>query len=189
MKISSAEFIKGIVGPDKALEDGRPQFAIVGRSNVGKSSVINSLTSQKGLARTSATPGRTQQINLFLINGSSYLVDLPGYGYAKVPTEVKETITELINWYIFMSGYHQEKVFIIIDAEIGPTRDDMDMLRALEEHRKEIVVIANKIDKMKRSEYEKQSKKNAALIGGHRIISYSAKKGIGVDELSAELYG
>ena len=89
MNITSARFIKGVVGPDENLEDGVPQIAFIGRSNVGKSSVINTLANQKGLAKTSSFPGRTQQINLFLINKSFYLVDLPGYGFAKASKDTR----------------------------------------------------------------------------------------------------
>src|SRR3989344_2302589 len=101
MQITSAEFVKGVVGEDEILTDGTPQIAFIGRSNVGKSSVINSLAQKKDLARTSAFPGRTQEINLFLINRSFYLVDLPGYGYAKMSKEKQFELQDLIAWYLF----------------------------------------------------------------------------------------
>lgn len=187
MKIKSAQFIKGIVGPDDSLRDGKPQVAFIGRSNVGKSSLINSLTGQKKLARTSSLPGRTKEINLFLINKSFYLVDLPGYGFAKVKLVEKDKMRELINWYFFTLECDQKKVFLIIDAEIGPTKDDLEMLYALEEHDKNIVIIANKVDKIKKSEYDNKMKKSAVLIGKHKIIPYSTTKNIGARELWEEL--
>ncbi|MEW6617383.1 MAG: ribosome biogenesis GTP-binding protein YihA/YsxC [Patescibacteria group bacterium] len=187
MKITSARFIKSVRGSDGIFDNGIPQVAFIGRSNVGKSSVINSLVHQDGLANTSSFPGRTQMINLFLINDSLYFVDLPGYGYAKVPGEIRNSLTAMIKWYFFVSHYNQKKVVIIIDANIGPTKDDLDMLHSLEDYKKDIVVVANKIDKIKKSEYQKQFKKIRDLVGSHLIIPYSAKKNIGTEELLGEL--
>lgn len=187
MNITSAQFVKGIVGPDEALEDGKPQVAFIGRSNVGKSSVINTLTKQKGLARASSFPGRTQEINLFLINETVYFVDLPGYGYAKASLAMRRRLQERINWYLFESPYLQKKVVLIIDANIGPRGADLEMLTALEEHKKEIVVVANKIDKIKKSHCQEQLQSIQKIIGAHTVIPYSAEKRIGVQELAAEL--
>lgn len=187
MKITSARFIKSVLGSDGIFDNGIPQIAFIGRSNVGKSSVINSLVNQNSLANTSSFPGRTQMINLFLVNDSLYFVDLPGYGYAKVPNELRNSLIAMIKWYFFVSDYEQKRVVVIIDASIGPTQDDVDMLHSLEDYKKNIVVVANKIDKIKKSEYQKQFKKIKELVGVHRIIPYSAKKNIGVEELLREL--
>lgn len=187
MKIESAQFVKGVLGSDSIFEDGIPQVAFIGRSNVGKSSVINSLVNQKDLARTSFFPGRTQKINIFLINKFLYFVDLPGYGYAKVPNKLKNSLRAMINWYFFVSGHEQKKVVLIIDASIGLTKDDLDILCSLEDYRKDILVVANKIDKIKQTEYEEQFKKIKDLIGVHQIIPYSAKKKIGVEKLLKEI--
>ena len=183
MKIESVEFIKGVVGEDKIMHNGLKQVAFIGRSNVGKSSTINVLTGKKGIAKVSCSPGRTQQANFFLINNKFYLVDLPGYGFAKAPKEVREKIFALINWYFFLSGAEQKKVVLIIDAKVGPTKDDLEILMALEEAKKELVVIANKVDKLKNSEKVGQFKKIQQLIGDHPIIPFSAEKKIGVKEL------
>jgi GTP-binding protein len=183
----NAEFIKGVVAPDPILDNNYPQIAFIGRSNVGKSSTINSLVKQKGLAKTSAMPGRTQQVNIFLLNESIYLADLPGYGFAKASKADQKWIFELINWYLFNSGYEHKKVVMIIDAKIGPTRDDIDMLEALEAHEKNIVVVANKVDKIKKADYKKQMEKIQEEIGLHIIIPYSAEKGIGVEALIREI--
>ncbi len=189
MNITSAKFVKSVVGADKILENGIPQIALIGRSNVGKSSVINSLTNQKDLARTSSFPGRTREINLFLINDSVYFVDLPGYGYAKASREGKRQLQELIYWYFFNSPYEQKKVVLIIDAYVGPTDNDLEMLRALEEKGKDILIVANKIDKIKKSEYQKKLQALEKAIRRHKIIPYSAEKKIGVRELVNELLG
>ena len=182
--IKSAKFIKGVTNADPILQDGKPQIAIIGRSNVGKSSTINALTKQKGLARTSSFPGRTAQINLFLINDSFYLVDLPGYGFTRTSREEREDLQHLIHWYLLDSPYHQEKVILIIDANVGLTQDDKDMLFSLEEARKEIIVIANKVDKIKKSEYKKKFEKIESQVGMHKVIPYSAEKRIGQAELT-----
>jgi len=179
--------MKGVLGADPIFSDGLPQVAFIGRSNTGKSSIINSLVGLKDLAKTSSFPGRTQQINLFLINNSSYFVDLPGYGYAKVPNEIKDRIRNMINWYFFDSGYVQKKVILIIDAEVGPTKADLEAIFALDDHKKDTIVVANKIDKLKRKDYDKQLKIIKEAMGDHKIIPYSAKKKIGVQELLAEI--
>ncbi len=187
MKIESAQFIKSVLGSDGIFDNGIPQVAFIGRSNTGKSSVINSLVNQNNLAKTSSFPGRTQKINLFLINNSLYFVDLPGYGYVKVPDKLKNSLKAMVNWYFFVSNYEQKKVVLIIDASVGPTRDDLDMLYSLEDYKKDVIVVANKTDKIKQSEYEKQFKIIKDLIGAHQIIPYSAKKKIGVKELLREI--
>lgn len=187
MKITSAKFIKGIVREDEKLEDGIPQVAFIGRSNVGKSSTINALTRQKDLARTSSTPGRTQQINLFLINKSFYLLDLPGYGFSSGSKESKEALFELVNWYLFTSGYEQKAIVLIIDANVGATESDLELLEALDRHNKNVIIAANKIDKIKKSDYQNQMRKIREAVGKHKIIPYSAKKGIGISDLVKEI--
>ena len=187
MKITSAKFVQGIIGTSEILDDSKSQIAFIGRSNVGKSSVINSLTNQKGLARTSSTPGRTQEINLFLINNSFYLLDLPGYGFTKTSKELREKLEKLINWYLFNSPYEQKKVVLIIDAYISLQDNDLDMLHSLEEHGKNIIVVANKVDKIKKSNLANQLKTIQDIVGDHPVIPYSAEKKMGISELNHEL--
>ncbi|MEI8337933.1 MAG: ribosome biogenesis GTP-binding protein YihA/YsxC [bacterium] len=186
MKINSAKFIRGVRGNDDILDDGMPQIAFIGRSNAGKSSLINSLTGVKDLARTSHVPGRTQELNFFLVNRTHYFVDLPGYGFAKTDKRNWQKINKLIYWYLFDSG-HDQKVVLIIDAEIGPTAGDLLTLDFLEEGGKEIVIVANKVDKIKKSQYKIQLRKIADLMVGHKIIPYSSVTKIGIGELSDEL--
>ena len=187
MHITSATFIKGIVGTDAILEDGIPQVAFIGRSNVGKSSIINSLTKQKKLARTSSVPGRTQEINAYFINRSLYLLDLPGYGFAKISREKQEHIQKLIYWYLLRSDYEQRKIFLIIDANVGATRDDLDMLYSLEQRRKNVVVVANKVDKMGTVKRNQQLNNIQRSVGSFRVIAYSSKKKIGLQDLTHAL--
>ncbi len=186
MKITSAKFIKGIVGPDSTLHPETPQIAFIGRSNAGKSSLLNSITSKKDLAITSKTPGRTKEINVFLINNSHYFMDLPGYGYAKASGEALEKLGDLIYWYLFESDFNP-KVVILIDAIVGPTEDDLEMLHALEDAGKEIVVVANKVDKVKKSHYLNHMKKLQEQFRGHKLFPYSSTKKIGIQELTNEL--
>lgn len=188
MLITSAKFIKGINGTDTLLDSAIPQIAFIGRSNVGKSSIINSLTRQKNLAITSASPGRTKQINLFFINESYYLLDLPGYGYAQASKEVRDHLFKLIDWYLFKSQYRQKKVVLIIDANIGPTTSDLEMLQSLENECKDIVVVANKVDKIKKSKYEARFQEINVLIGGHKVIPYSSHSKTGIEVLAKELF-
>lgn len=187
MAITSAKFVKGVTGDDEALDDGTPQVALIGRSNVGKSSVINSLTGQKGLAKTSSFPGRTQEINLFLVNKSIYLVDLPGYGYAKADEQGRDKLKKIIFWYLFNSHHRQKLVVLIIDAEVGPTANDMEILRGLEERSKNLVIVANKVDKIKNSELITKMRAIEAAFPNHKIIKYSSEKKIGVSELTLEI--
>ena len=192
MNIKSATFVKGIVEADDKLEDGKPQIAFIGRSNVGKSSLINALTKVKDLARTSSFPGRTQQINLFLINKAFYLADLPGYGYAKASQQDRKRLEGLINWYLFEAGYKQHAVVLIIDANVGLTDNDLQMLDCLKAEKKNIIIVANKIDKIKKSDYQKKLRKiqtDAAAIHGTgtiKIIPYSTQKNMGAVDLMAE---
>lgn len=179
MIITSATFVKGITSDDSILTDGIPQVAFIGRSNVGKSSILNALTRQKDLARTSSFPGRTQEINFFLINMSFYLVDLPGYGYAQMSGGGRDKIRTIIYTYLFHSLATQKKVVLIIDALVGPTKEDLEVLRELEEHKKDIVVIANKIDKVPKASYINHMKKIQTQIGRHKMIVYSSKKKTG----------
>ena len=185
--IRSAQFVKGAVGNDTTLENGVPQIAFIGRSNAGKSSLINALTNQKNLAIASAYPGRTQEMNIFLINKSVYFVDLPGYGFVRISPNVREKLQKMIDWYFFRSGYPQKYIVLIIDASIGPTALDMDMLYQLEAAEKNVIIVANKIDKIKKSDYEKQIADIQFRVGDHILIPCSAEKKIGVGELAALL--
>ncbi len=189
MKKLAALFVKGLVGPDPLLDDGTPQIAFIGRSNVGKSSVINSLTGQKGLARASSFPGRTQQINVFLVEGHTYALDLPGYGHSKHSLETKRRLHGLIDWYLFQSPYHPKKVVFIIDAEVGPTESDLEMLEGLEATRKPVVIVANKADKVKPSRYAVRMREIRDRVGTHKIIPYSSTTRAGREELAEELFG
>ncbi len=187
MKITSSKFIKGLVGDDEILASDIPQIAFIGRSNVGKSSLINTLSNSK-ISRTSSFPGRTQEINVFLMNDSFYLVDLPGYGFARVSGLGREKIWELIDFYLFQSNYRQKKIVFIIDANVGFTETDLSMLDELEENKKDFIIVANKIDRMNQSDYQKQIREIKKIAGEHLIIPVSTKKKKGIEILLKEIF-
>lgn len=187
MKIKSAKFVKGITGEDKALRDGLPQIAFIGRSNVGKSSVINALVGSKDLARSSSKPGKTREINLYLINHKFYLVDLPGYGFARASLEDRNNLRKLIYSYLLFSDIDHKKIVMITDANIGLTDYDLEILRRLEERKKDVIVIANKIDRIKKSEYQKKINGVKGQVGPHRLILCSTIDKTGIQELSRAL--
>ncbi len=188
MKITSAEFVRGVTNEENMVYDGLKQVAFIGRSNVGKSSVINSITNNKKLARSSSTAGRTQEINLFLLNKSFYLVDLPGYGYARGSFEARELITERIHWYLFDSNISQYKVVLIIDGRTGMTDSDLEMYEALRIHKKEVVIVVNKVDKLNLSEKQKCLNSVKAIVRDNLIIPYSAEKHTNKDLLIDSIF-
>ncbi len=186
MKITSAKFMRGILGDNKILDAGMPQVAFIGRSNVGKSSLLNSLTGRKNLTVTSNTPGRTKEINVFLINDSHFFMDLPGYGFAKAEGKTLEKLSKIIFWYLFDSKYNP-RVVLLIDAEIGPTTSDLRVLKELELAGKDIIIVLNKVDKIRKSQYLNELKKLQTQFTGHKLIPYSSKSKIGIKELTIEL--
>ena len=187
MKITSTKFMKGLVGDDEILADGIPQIAFVGRSNVGKSSLINVITNSK-VSRTSSFPGRTQEINIFLVNNAFYLVDLPGYGFARASGLGREKIGELIDSYLFNSIHSQKMVVMIIDANVGLTEKDLLMLEELKKFNKDFIIVANKIDKMTQSEYHKKINEIKKVTGEHLVIPFSTKTRKGLDSLIDNIF-
>lgn len=187
MSTTSAVFIKGITTVDETLNADLPHIAVIGRSNVGKSSTINALTGVKKLAKTSAFPGRTQQLNLFKIGtkeaSAYYLVDLPGYGYAKLSKQGRAVLQDLINTYLFNAPMEQTIVFLIIDAYVGATASDLELLEALDKHHKHVIILANKIDKIKKNDLKKQLVALQHSVGNHTLMPYSADEKIGLAEI------
>ena len=174
-KINSAEFLKGIVGTDVILTDGVPEVAFVGRSNVGKSSTINSLVNRKDLVKVSNKPGKTTEINFFGINGKKcYFVDLPGYGYALASPKQKESIEKLILWYLMYSDASIHKVVIILDAKAGLTAFDEEMIRVLREHNHPYLIVANKMDKLNQKETVAQLRAIKEAAHEATVFAYSA---------------
>ncbi len=184
MKIRSAEFKKGVRGSDPILEDGLRQVAFVGRSNVGKSSVINSLVERKQLVKSSSSPGKTTEINFFLINDEVYLVDLPGYGYARRGAVQREKLRKMILWYLFSLNVPHRKIVLIIDAKVGITDFDTEILTALHDKgTDEVILVLNKFDKIKKNDSIKRTSEIEEDAMGYPIVPYSAKTKMGREEL------
>lgn len=185
MNLHNAEFIRSAASLDACPKDHLPQIAFAGRSNVGKSSVINKLLLRKNFARVGEAPGKTTHINYFLIDKAMYLVDLPGYGYAKVPKTEKERWAKLIEAY-FADPELITLGVLIVDSRHKPTANDVTMAQYFQQTGKPYVVVANKLDKLKKSEIEpnlKTIREVLALEEETPMIPFSAEKGQGRDEL------
>jgi len=174
MMITSASFVKSINGTDKILYDGKFQVAFVGRSNVGKSSLINSLVHEK-LARSSKAPGKTKHLDIFLINNKFYFVDFPGYGFAHAPGDERERYRKMMMWYFEYSEVKRRKVIHIVDSVVGMTDFDMQMVEYLAGLHIDCVIIANKIDKLSKLDQKKQIEEITKQASGATVIPYSTK--------------
>jgi GTP-binding protein len=157
MRIKQSEFITSAVKKDQYPTDNRVEVAFVGRSNVGKSSIINSLTNRKKLAKVSQTPGKTRLVNFFLINNDFYLVDLPGYGYAKVSKAEKDSWGKTIEMYL-KDREQLKRVVLLVDSRHKPTGDDIMMYEWFKHYGYDVVVIGTKSDKITRNELKKNEK-------------------------------
>jgi GTP-binding protein len=183
MKVFKAEFARGIIGGDYSSADNFPHVAFLGRSNSGKSSVINSLTGQKNLVRSSKMPGKTIEANFFRINDSFYLADFPGYGFARRSIADRNRMVKRIFWYLEFSNVKPKAVFLVIDANVGLTKLDWEMIQAIKKNNYQIIIIANKVDKLAKS---KRAEKIASIIEEARgipILEYSAKTNEGEEDL------
>ena len=183
IKNVSLDIVCGITS--KIPDTGRPEVAFAGKSNVGKSSLINGLMNRKALARTSAQPGKTQTINFYNVNDFMYLVDLPGYGYAKASEEIKAKWGKMIEDYL-----HKSKeircVFLLVDIRHEPGNNDKIMYKWILDHGYEPVIIATKLDKIKRSQVQKNLKlirEKLDLVPGTTMIPFSAQTKQGRDEI------
>ncbi len=188
MKILSAEFVKSAFNESHWTTDGLPEIAFLGRSNVGKSSLLNSLLQRNGLARTSNTPGRTQSINYFLVNGAFYFVDLPGYGYAKVSKSMRADWGKMAEDYL---ANRRELVLSIhlVDSRHKPTELDRQLHEWLVFHQKNHAVIATKADKLSNNKLNKSLQEIDALFPESPVIAYSAETGKGKDAVWREIGG
>jgi GTP-binding protein len=186
MKITSAEFVKSAFERRHWTADGLPEIAFLGRSNVGKSSLINSLLQRKGLARTSNTPGRTQSINFFLINEEFYFADLPGYGFAKVSKSMRSDWGKMAEEYL---SQRQELALSIqlVDSRHKPTALDVQLNEWLLYNAKKHIVVVTKADKLSRNDLQKALKIVRSELPKSELFTYSAQTGKGRDELWSEI--
>lgn len=185
------EFLKGVVSLDGLPPDDRTEVCFAGRSNVGKSSLINALTRRKSLARTSNTPGRTQEINFFTLGDSHYLVDLPGYGYAKAPKPLVRQWQELLKDYL-AGRPNLRRAFVLIDSRHGIKKVDEEIMDLLDRAAVPFELVFTKADKVNRAELEKNIAKSREVLEKHPaaypgIVVTSSEKGYGIDTLRAEI--
>ena len=187
MKINSAEIVMSAASVNQFPPSDLCEVAFAGKSNVGKSTLINSLLNRKKLVKTSATPGKTQLINFFLINKGFHLVDLPGYGYAKVPKKVQDQWRRLIESYLSERDV-LKGVILIVDSRHGPNQADLQLKEWLDHYGREVLVIANKIDKLKKSQRHKQLKMIKDKMGLKSLpLPHSSIDKIGKPEIWNEI--
>ena len=185
MEIKQSEFITSAVKPDQYPTDNRLEIAFVGRSNVGKSSLINSLTNRRKLVKVSRTPGKTRLVNFFLINNDFYFVDLPGYGYAKVSRVEKETWGKFIETYLVNRG-QLKRIILLVDCRREPSEDDKLMYNFIKHYGYDCTVVATKTDKLTKNELKKNMtmlKKELDLAGEDKLLTYSSLNKQGKEEL------
>ena len=188
LNVNRAEFVKSAASPKQFIESSLPAVAFAGKSNVGKSSVINRLLNRKNLARVGASPGKTIHVNYFRIDERLFLIDLPGYGYAKVSQAERERWGKLMEDF-FAAGLFQLGV-MIVDARHKPTADDVTMAEWFKNAPCRLVVVANKLDKLKKSEIEPNLaliRETLALPEDVLLIPFSAEKGQGREALLTEI--
>ncbi len=191
INLNKVEFVKSAADARQFIRSSVPTVAFAGKSNVGKSSVVNRLLNRKNLARVGAQPGKTIHVNYFQVDGRLYLVDLPGYGYAKVAQSERERWGKLMEAFFAEPGLFSLGV-LIVDARHKPTADDVTMADWFKNSGGRFVVVANKLDKLKKSEIEpnlKLIRETLALPEGTPLIPFSAEKGAGREELLRQILG
>lgn len=185
MNVNNVELVISAVKPEQYPDEGLPEFALAGRSNVGKSSFINKMINRKSLARTSSKPGKTQTLNFYKIEEQLFFVDVPGYGYAKVSKKEREAWGKIIETY-FTSRKELKAVLLIIDLRHPPTKDDVLMYDFLKYYKLPCVVIATKADKIPRGKWQKHAKmvkETLNLQQEDKIIVFSSETGEGKDKV------
>ena len=184
MNLHNVEFVRWAAGAQDLIRDGLPQIAFAGKSNVGKSSVINRLLQRKNFARVGEAPGKTTHVNYFRVDGKAYFVDLPGYGYAKVSRGEKERWSKLMEAYF--AAALMDLGVLLVDARHNPTMNDCTMAAWFRHAGCPFVVVANKLDKLKKSEIQSnlnQIRLDLELPQNCPVIPFSAEKGTGREEL------
>jgi GTP-binding protein len=182
MKITSAEFLKSAFQETHWPQDAKPEIAFMGRSNVGKSSLINSLLRTRGLARTSSTPGRTQSLNFFAINSQFHFVDLPGFGYARVPQSIRTSWGEMVTNYLAKRSQLVLSIHIV-DSRHEPTKLDLQLHEWLKHSAKPQLIIATKSDKLSNNELRESMARAQRIFGEDKVITYSARTERGRNEV------
>lgn len=185
MKINDAKFVISAVRRSQYPIDKKPEFLLVGRSNVGKSSFINTITNRKNLARVSSRPGKTQTLNFYLVNDEFYLVDVPGYGYASLNKELQKKFGLMIEEYI-EKRQELKRVFILVDFRHRPNEDDILMYKFLKYYNIPVTIVATKVDKVPTSKKDKNIKvilSTLDLVMGDNMVLFSSVNKIGREEI------
>lgn len=188
--LNRVEFVKSAAASEQFIQSPMPRIAFAGKSNVGKSSVINRLLNRKNFARVGAEPGKTVHVNYFLIDGRAYFIDLPGYGFAKVSRSEKERWSRLMECFFTGKDLYDLGV-MIVDARHKPTADDVTMAEFFKSSGTEFLIVANKLDKVKKSEIEGNLhiiRETLSLDESVRLIPFSAESGAGREELLAAIF-
>ncbi len=189
MKINDVKLAISAVRRSQYPEDNKPEFLLVGRSNVGKSSFINSIIERKSAARVSSKPGKTQTLNFYSINDDFYLVDVPGYGYANVSKKVQQKFGLMIEEYLERRD-NLMKVFMLVDFRIKPTNDDLLMYNFLKYHNLPVTIVATKVDKVSRNDREKQKNlinNELNIQEEDELVLFSTKTKLGKAEIQKKL--
>ena len=189
MKVTKAEIVVSAVKPEQYPDGALPEFALAGRSNVGKSSFINKMINRKNLARTSSKPGKTQTLNFYLINESFYFVDVPGYGFARVSKKEREAWGKMMETY-FTTREQLRAVVLIVDLRHPPTKDDVMMYEFLKHYQIPTIIIATKADKVPKGKWQKHLKvvrETLNIMEDDKLILFSAETGQGKEEAWAAL--
>lgn len=182
MQIKSIEFLKGVIGSEGLPQPTRPTIAFFGRSNVGKSSILNCLAGQT-VARANQKPGRTTEINYYLANEDLYLADLPGYGFAKLPENLRKKISGYISWFAADLRIDLKLAVLAVDAEVGAKASDIETWNLLREYERPLIILANKADKGGRNDMTKNIALLQKTFTPTPVIRFSAKTGEGKLEL------
>ena len=189
MKINSCELTISAVRQSQYPEGNKPEFLLCGRSNVGKSSFINSIVERKNIARVSSNPGKTQTLNFYYVNEEFYIVDVPGYGYANVSEEIRQKFGKMIEEYL----EHREcleRVFMLIDFRLKPTQDDLLMYNFLNYHNLPVTIVATKVDKVSKNDRDKQIKlinETLNIKEGDNLVLFSSRTRLGKSEIQNQI--
>ncbi|MDD5213679.1 MAG: ribosome biogenesis GTP-binding protein YihA/YsxC [Candidatus Gracilibacteria bacterium] len=184
MKIEKVELYKVLnIETKDVFFDERKEIIFLGRSNAGKSSLLNTLFNTKSMARTSSKPGSTKTVNMFLVNNKYYFTDLPGYGFAKLGIVSRDKIDALISWYTEARSMYLKQAIMIVDSKLGPQKQDEDMYLYLKKLNMPILILNNKIDKLSKNDANKSHNHASQVFFGEKIINFSTVTKEGLKEL------
>ena len=184
MKIREVSFLKSVsINDNRVFFENKDEIVFVGRSNMGKSTLMNKLFEKKDMVKTSARPGKTKTANIFVVNKKFYFTDLPWYGFARLGKEVREHLDALISWYLEERRNNIKKVVMLIDSKIGPQESDIEMFEYVQGLKLPIVIVLSKIDRLSKSEAAKSISMAEKYFFGQQIVTISSTKNIWIWEL------